>query len=161
MKQFINSVILGYIAEKTFIEIKKEMKEYRIVREALDFCWDWIENEEVDIENVYRFLDDPEEDDLVFCVISAKNEKEKKLLEIILGVVSYISLNMLEKEKEPIPQFLDEIDMQYFESIVDDAFILNIIDDKKNVLEEITNYCQGSIIQEKKSITKKDIMKIV
>ena len=161
MSQFINSIILGYIAEKTFIKMEKEMKEYGKVKEALDFCWNWIENKEADIDNVYNFLDDPEEDDLVFCVISAKDEKEKKALEIILGVVSYISLSMLEREKEPIPQFLEEIDMHYFDSIVADAITLNIIDDKKKLVDKITSYYQTDIIQEKKDIRKNDIMKIV
>ena len=139
MKELYKIILLAYIGEKVVNKMNKEDEKYIKVRDAMNFCWQWIENHEVESERIYEFLDDEEEDDLVFYVITAK--EEKKEYEIILGVVSYIAFNIIVTNKEPIPQFLSETDEAYYNSIIEDAIQLGVIDYDGQNMNRIVQYC--------------------
>lgn len=114
---------LGYLvecAEQILAELDVQNPEYLKIKASIEFCRSWIDGSSVDEEQIYEFLDDEDEDDLVGYYIAAASPKDKTELGIILGVVSCISTAVLEENKSPIPQFLGGVDEQYYEAVLRD-----------------------------------------
>lgn len=158
MKEFYKIILLAYIGEMVVNKINKEDEKYVKVREAMDFCWHWIENQKAELERIYEFLDSEEEEDLVYYVITA--EEEKKEYEVILGVVSYIALNIITSNKEPVPQFLSETDEEYYNSIIADAIQLNIMDSDGKHINKIVKYCRDKEKENDFRFVKSQIMSL-
>ncbi len=154
-------VLLAYIGEKIANSIDNRKEEYFKIREALNFCWKWIENKQVDEEKIYEFLDDEEGDDLVYYyTLSTNTERERKEYGVILGIVSYISLDILEANKLPIPQFLSGIDENYYDLIISDVIQLNIANCMKENINEVIEYCKDKIAKKDLMFTKSGIMNL-
>ena len=160
MEALSKVILLVYIGEKTATNISVLTEQYPKVREALDFCWKWIEKREVNEEKIYEFLDDEDEDDLVGYMLFANDEIEKKELAVILGVVSYISSYILSTNKLPIPQFLLESDEKYYDLIINDVVALNISDCDREYMNRIAEYCDSKIALNGLSFSKSEIMSI-
>lgn len=159
MNELCKIVLLAYIGEKIVTNIDNE-KIYLQIRNALDFCWKWVESKQADEEKIFKFLDDEKEEDLVGYMLSADNEKDKKVYGIILGVVSYISHNILETNKSPIPQFLEGTDNKYYNCIISDVVQCNIIDNVKEKMSEVIKYCEDKIVKKHFLFAKSEIMNL-
>lgn len=159
MSEFCKIVLLAYLGEKVVANMGNKGK-YPKVREALDFCWKWIERKDADEGKIYEFLDDEDEDDLLNYILSASEEKERKEYGIILGVVSYISLNILITNKLPIPQFLSGVDDNYYDLIISDVIHLNIVNCMKKDMELVIKYCEDKIAINDFVVKKSEIMNL-
>lgn len=151
-------VLLSYIAEQIVNNNSEQFVQYPKLRESLDFCWEWIEQKEVDIDKIYEFLDDEDENDLVGYMLYSKEEIEKKELSALLGIVSYISYNILTIKKEPIPQFL-EIDEEYYNSLMNDMSTLNISNYDTEIINKIIKYCENQISMKKEHFNRTEFEK--
>lgn len=160
MDELCKVILLAYIGEKIVTNIDNEKEEYPKIREAIDFCWQWIEVKEVDEERIFEFLDDEDENDLVGYMLYANNDKDKKEYAIILGVVSYIALNILTNNKSTIPQFLSGTDDKYYDLLINDIIGFNTTYCTKEDMSEITEYCKAKIIKNNLIFTKSEIMSI-
>lgn len=160
MKELCKVILLTYIGEKVVINMNNEKKEYPKIREALNFCWKWIESKQVDEEKIYELLDDEDEDDLVGYMLYANNERDKKEYVVILGILSYVSHHILTNNKSPIPQFLSGTDDKYYDWVIADVIKLNITDCTKETMIKVTKYCQDKISKNDLIFTKHEIMNI-
>lgn len=160
MDELCKVVLLAYIGEKIVANMNVEKEEYPKIRGAIDFCWKWIESKQVDEERIYEFLDDEDEDDLVGYMLYANNEKDKKEYAVILGVVSYVSLNILINNKSPIPQFLLGTDDKYYDLVITDVIELNITDCMKENISKVTKYCENKIAKNDLVFVKSEIMNL-
>ncbi len=160
MNKLCKIIVLAYIGEKIVLKMNKETEEYPKVRDSLDFCWKWIENKQADEEQIYEFLDDEDENDLVGYMIYANNVEDKKLYGVILGVVSYISHNVLETNKLPIPQFLSATDDKYYNLLINDVVNMQLVDCNKESFDKIIKYCRDKISKNDLIFGKAEIMDI-
>lgn len=114
--------LLLNLAENSADNLKCYVKieEYPKIRVAMDFCEKWIKEKDAEISLIYELLDDEDEDDLVGYSVHVNDVKAKKDLSIILRVVSYISYDILVENNEPIPQFLDGVDEEYYNLLIKD-----------------------------------------
>lgn len=152
-------ILLAYIGEKVVTDINNE-KNYSFIRNALDYCWKWIESKQAEEEKIFEFLDDEEEEDLVGIMLFANNEKEKIKYGIILGVVSYISYHILEVNKSPIPQFLEGIDERYYNCIISDVVQWNLIDNIEEKKNRITQYYEDKVKEKNYMFLKSQIISL-
>lgn len=159
MSEFCKIVLLAYLGENVVANMDNKGK-YPKVREALDFCWKWIEEKEADEGKIYEFLDDEDEDDLMNYILSASEEKERKEYGIILGVVSYISLNILLTNKLPIPQFLSGVDDNYYDVVISDVIQLNMDNCMKKDMEVLIKYCEDKMATNDFAVKKSEIMNL-
>ena len=157
-KEINKVVLLAYIGEIIVNKINKKAEKYIRVREAMNFCWKWIEDQSAEIWDIYDFLDNEDEDDLVNYYLTV-SENEKKEYGVILGVVSFISYNIMIDNQEPIPQFLGGIDEEYYNQIIEEAIQLNIIDSSGNLENKIIDYCSKKE-NEKVGFVKSQIMSL-
>ena len=155
-KEINKVVLLAYIGEMIVNNINREDEKYIKVRETMDFCWKWIEEQSAEIWEIYDFLDNEDEDDLVNYYLTV-SENEKKEYGVILGVVSFIAYNIMIDNQEPIPQFLGGIDEEYYNQIIEEAIQLNILDSSGNFENKIIDYCSK---KEKIGFIKNEIMSI-
>ena len=160
MKDMCKIVLLAYIGENIVEDMSNEKAEYRKVRKALDFCWKWIEDRQVNEELIYEFLDDEDEDDLVGYMIYENNAIEKKKYGVILGIVSCVSVNVLESNKSPIPQFLSGTDDRYYELLMKDINELGMFTHFKEKMDKVYKYCINKVKNNDLQFTKLEVMNV-
>lgn len=160
MDEWCRVILLAYIGERVVTDIHFE-KNYTKIRNALDYCWRWIESKQAEEESIFEFLDDEEEDDLVGYMLFANNEKEKIKYGIILGVVSYISHHILETNKSPIPQFLEgTTDDKYYNYIISDVVQWNMVDNIEEKKNRIIKYYEKKVEKKQLVFVKSEIMSL-
>ncbi|SFJ92792.1 MULTISPECIES: Imm6 family immunity protein [unclassified Bacillus (in: firmicutes)] len=171
MMDFIESinenakVVIGLIiAESMFELIGKNDNGYKTCREALDSCWKWLEDEEIEADDLCGYIDGEDYLNLATLVLRIKDKKEADALGSVLYAVSYTTWQAYKKENDYcFPQPIEVIDdttlVRLTELAIESKFFkmesLNEV--KKHLLE---NYPIGGGLQSN-TIIKEDIMKMV
>lgn len=157
MNEWCRVILLAYIGEKVVTDINNE-KSYPLIRNALDYCWKWIESKQAEEEKIFEFLDDEEEEDLVGFMLFANNDEEKIKYGIILGVVSYISCHILKTNKSPVPQFLEGTDNRYYNCIISDVVQWNLIDNIEEKKNRIIQYYENKVEEKNYMFLKSEVL---
>ncbi|ENQ3104976.1 immunity protein imm6 [Bacillus cereus] len=154
------AIISLIIAERMFELIDKNDNRYKTCREALDSCWKWLEDEEIEADDLCDYIDGEDYLNLATLVLRIKDRKEADVLGSVLYAVSYTTWQAYKKENDYcFPQPIDDTTLvRLAELAIESKFFkmesLNEV--KKHLLE---NYPIGSGLQSN-TIIKEDIMMI-
>ncbi|MDM5186296.1 Imm6 family immunity protein [Bacillus sp. DX4.1] len=158
-------VVIGLIiAERMFNLIHISEDGHKTGRGALDSCWQWLEGEEIEVADLYGYIDSEDYIDVVEFAHLEKDDKKQYAWYAVLDAVSYTIWQAYKKENRKfVPQAIEGIDDETLIILVENSveskfFKLESIDKVKKCLLE--NYSISSEIQSN-TIIKKDIMKMV
>lgn len=160
LSSYIKSVLAMVISENVVEKLEKG-DGYECCRSALDLCWEWVGNENIeklDPWNLCLYLDDESGIHLVYY---SDTEEKSDIYCIVFATVAYIAkLQFLEK-KYDYPEYLEGADDEYYQIIIDTAINMEDCDYGEEELCAIINYCNNKMKEDREFIfCKKEILEL-
>lgn len=121
------------IAEKTFKLVDVSDERYKHGREALDKCWEWVENGNVNADDLYELIDNGECTGVSEYGMKEVEYQRKVMWYTLVDAIAYTSWQAYNRENYTyIPQAIEGIEEDGI-----DNFIKNATDTKKFNIDDI------------------------
>lgn len=158
-------VALGLIiAERMFSIIDRNEDGYKVGREALDSCWEWLEGKAMDVNDIYYYIDSDDGDDVAELAYDEDNVEKQYVWHTVLDAISYTIYQAYKREnRKTVPQAIEIINDKTLIILGENAiesklFKIESLDKLKKYLLE--NYPIATTSEER-PIIKEKIMKMV
>lgn len=133
-------VILTVLGER-IIELLPKKEGYFFSKKALKLCWKWIEEQQIEIGDLYDCLDSPEGVDFSYYEEIAEGEEERKIYRCLFYILAYITDKISIMQKINRPQYLDFICEDSFEKVIkavtDDYCYIEKMDGENKMIDRI------------------------
>lgn len=153
ISNYEKDILAVYIAD-IVVEILKFQDGYNYCKKYIEICWDWVEQKEIELDELLDCLDSPSGNDLAYYVANEISDKYRIAYDIILQAVSYITTKVMVCENYELPEYLEEIDDEYWEAMIESA--LKLVEDLEKKIESVLSYFDNNknIVIQKDKIKK-------
>lgn len=128
------------MAEITLDSIQQHNTEYKFCRDAIDMCWGWLENGNV---NKYEICSLIANDNKCLADITSNTEDDKlgNKYGAIMISVSYVAWQAYNKENNcHYPQYLEIVDDEYLVELIKDLIEIDKLITEENIKFILNNF---------------------
>ncbi len=151
------------IAEKMFHLIDHNESGYKIAREALDSCWNWLEGKKVNADDLCNYIDSEDDEDIAEYANGEEGLQKQYAWYSVLDAVSYTIYQAYKREeRKVVPQIIEMIDDETLKILVENAMESRFLkmDSVRNVIMLLMdNYSVGINGEHHNGIMKESLMR--
>ncbi|XEC94343.1 Imm6 family immunity protein [Paenibacillus tarimensis] len=154
-------VVFLLILSSKIIDIISTSDGYQEAKEALEVCWNWVENKDVSGDSIYEYLDNGDETGLLIQMQYEKDEQKVNVWNCVVDAIAFTNWKAYQNDGEKyLPAPIEAVDEDLINHFITS---FNLVDSSDaSIIERVENYLLTNFPSSNSSlIVKSEIMKAI